>query len=236
MKKLGLILAGSLVLAAGGDPAAPTLDNETKKASYAIGYRTGEQMQGLMQDMDLEAFLAGMRHGTQGDDGKAMLTEEELDNAIQEYQEQQRAAAEAKVKEESEGNAAAGDKFREENGAKEGVTTTESGLQYEVMVSGEDGAAQPSIDDTVVVHYHGTLPDGTVFDSSVERGTPANFPLKGIIKGWQEALTMMKVGDKWRIVLPPDLAYGDRGAGAVIGPNQTLVFEVELLGIEGDAE
>ena len=234
MKKLGLILAGSLVLVACNDPEAPSLDNQTKKASYAIGYRTGEQMQGLMQDMDLEAFLAGMRHGTQGTDAEPMLSEEELDTAIQEYQEEQRAAAEAKVKEEAEGNAAAGAKFQEENAAKEGVTTTESGMQYEVLVSGEDGAAQPTLDDTVVVHYHGTLPDGTVFDSSVDRGTPANFPLQGIIKGWQEALTMMKVGDKWRIVLPPELAYGDRGAGAVIGPNQTLVFEVELLDIEGD--
>ena len=234
MKKLGLILAGSLVLAACNNPEAPKLDDETKKASYAIGYRTGEQMQGLMQDMDLEAFLAGMRHGTQGGDAEPMLSEEELDTAIQEYQQQQRAAAEAKVKEEAEANVAAGEKFREENAAKEGVTTTESGLQYEVLVSGEDGAPQPALEDTVVVHYHGTLPDGTVFDSSVDRGDPATFPLNGIIKGWQEALTMMKVGDKWRIVLPPELAYGERGAGAVIGPNQTLMFEVELLDIEGD--
>jgi FKBP-type peptidyl-prolyl cis-trans isomerase FklB len=234
MKKLGLILAGSMVLVACNNPEQPKLDDDTKKASYAIGYRTGEQMQGLMQDMDLEAFLAGMRHGTQGDSAEPMLSDEELDQAIQDYQEQQRAAAEAKAKKAAEDNVAEGEKFREENAAKDGVTTTESGLQYEVLVSGEDGAAQPTLEDTVVVDYHGTLPDGTVFDSSVERGQPATFPLGGIIKGWQEALTMMKVGDKWRIVLPPELAYGERGAGAVIGPNQTLIFEVELLDIEGD--
>lgn len=233
MKKLGLILAGSMVLVACNNNEQPTLDDATKEASYAIGYRTGEQMQALMVDMDLEAFLAGMRHGAQGETESAMMTQEEVDTAIQNFQELQRVEAEAAMQQEASDNAAAGDAFREENGAKEGVTTTESGLQYEVLVSGEDGAAQPTLEDTVVVHYHGTLTDGTVFDSSVDRGQPATFPLGGIIPGWQEALTMMKVGDKWSIVLPPELGYGERGAGSVIGPNQTLVFEVELLSIEG---
>ena len=110
------------------------------------------------------------------------------------------------------------------------MTTLESGLQYEVLVAGT--GAKPSAEDTVVTHHHGTLTDGTVFDSSVERGSPATFPVNRVIPGWTEALQLMGVGSKWRLVIPPELAYGDRGAGGAIPPNSTLVFEVELLEIE----
>ncbi len=123
----------------------------------------------------------------------------------------------------------AGIQYLEENAKKKGVVTTKSGLQYEILKSGE--GPQPKETDRVKVHYHGTLIDGTVFDSSVDRGEPITFPVNGVIKGWQEALQMMHVGDKWRIVIPYDLAYGDRGAGS-IKPYETLIFEVELLGIE----
>ena len=123
-----------------------------------------------------------------------------------------------------------GQAFMEQNGRREGVVTLPSGLQYEVLAEG-DGAT-PGPTSMVTTHYHGTLIDGTVFDSSVQRNQPASFPVNGVIAGWTEALQLMQVGDKWRLVLPPDLAYGDRGAGGVIGPGATLVFEVELLEVQ----
>lgn len=236
MNKLVWVLTGSMFLVACNDQGAKdapvTLENDNQKAAYSIGFRTGEQMEGLMEDLDLDSFLSGLRDGaTKG--SKPAMADDEIETAIQEYQERKIAEAQAEEEKVKSENAAAGDAFRTENGAKEGVTTTESGMQYEVLQAGEEGAASPTLDNTVVVHYHGTLPNGTVFDSSVDRGSPATFPLQGIIKGWQEALPMMKVGDKWRLVLPPELAYGEHGAGGDIGPNQTLVFEVELIEVQG---
>lgn len=122
-----------------------------------------------------------------------------------------------------------GQAFLQENGQKEGVVTTNSGLQYQVIVEGQGASPKPT--DKVTVHYHGTLIDGTVFDSSVERGEPATFPVNGVIPGWVEALQLMNVGSKYKLFIPSDLAYGERGAGGAIGPNATLIFEVELLSI-----
>lgn len=124
-----------------------------------------------------------------------------------------------------------GEAFLANNAKREAVTTTASGLQYEVLASG-DGPS-PEATDTVTAHYHGTLIDGRVFDSSVQRDEPFTTTVTGVIKGWQEALQLMRVGDKWKVFLPPDLAYGERGAGGLIGPNETLIFEMELLAIEG---
>jgi FKBP-type peptidyl-prolyl cis-trans isomerase FklB len=128
-----------------------------------------------------------------------------------------------------EGNNAVGQKFLDENKKKPGVVTLPSGLQYIVIKEGT--GAKPVLTDKVTTHYHGTLIDGTVFDSSVERGEPASFPVNGVIKGWTEALQMMPVGSKWKLFVPPALGYGERGAGGVIGPNATLIFEVELISI-----
>ncbi|MDF1628723.1 MAG: FKBP-type peptidyl-prolyl cis-trans isomerase [Alcanivoracaceae bacterium] len=230
MNKFALLIAGTVALAACGDNAPKvSLDNDDQKAAYALGFRTGEQMQGRMDDIDLDSFLAGMRTGALGESDKALMDPETMDEVIMAFQQKKMEEEQAEMVREADENLAEGAAFRAADAEKEGVTVTDSGLQYEVLASG-DGAS-PAATDTVVAHYHGTLIDGTVFDSSVDRGEPATFPLDRVIEGWQEALPMMKIGDKWRIVLPPHLAYGDQGAGGVIGPNATLIFEVELLDI-----
>lgn len=227
MNKFALLIAGTVALTACGDNASNVkLDSEDKKAAYSLGYRTGEQMQGRMEGIDLDAFLAGMRSGAVGEEGKALMSSEDMDAAITAFQQKKMEEQEAEMAREADENLAAGAAYRSTHAEQEGVKVTDSGLQYEVLASGT--GASPKAEDTVVAHYHGTLIDGTVFDSSVDRGEPATFPLNRVIQGWQEALPMMKVGDKWRIVLPPHLAYGEQGAGGVIGPNATLIFEVEL--------
>ena len=210
------------------EPAA-TLQTEDQKASYAIGLKFGEGMgRDLKAELDVKAFYQGFEDGFNGAESK--MTQEEMVaamNALQARKMKEQQEAQTKALEE---NKLAGEKFLEENKARDGVIVTESGLQYEVVTKG-DGET-PDANDKVNVHYHGTLPDGTVFDSSVERGEPISFPVNGVIKGWTEALQLMKVGDKWKLFIPSDLAYGTRGAGPKIGPNQVLVFEVELLGVE----
>ena len=151
------------------------------------------------------------------------ISEEESMTILQEFFGKIQAEKSAKANE-------AGAAYLAENGAREEVTTTESGLQYEILVSGD--GPKPTTSDQVTVHYHGTLTDGTVFDSSVDRGQPATFGVTQVIKGWTEALQLMSVGDKWKLTIPSNLAYGDQGAGGMIGPGATLVFEVELLGIK----
>ncbi len=230
MKKLGIVLAGSVLLVACGQDKVE-LKTDDQKASYALGFRSAEQMRSL-DNLDLDAMVAGLRDGFE-ESGESRLGEEDLDQLIRDFQGRMIAAEQKKMEEKAGANQAASETFLKENGAREGVTTTDSGLQYEVLASGEEGAASPTLEDTVEVHYHGTLPDGTVFDSSVDRGQPATFGLQHIIKGWQEALPMMKEGDKWKIVVPPALGYGEQGAGGDIGPNQVLIFEIELLDVKG---
>lgn len=232
MKKLALVLAVTALAACGQEKGGDVkLESNVQKASYAIGYRTGEQMHGNTDDLDVDLFLAGLRSGALGERDGLPLTSEQMDQSIADYQQAKVAEREAERTKSATDNAVAGEKFRTENGQKDGVTTLESGLQYEVLSEGE-GDQKPTLQDVVVAHYHGTLVDGTVFDSSVERGEPASFPLGQVIQGWQEALQLMNVGDKWRIVIPPEMGYGEYGAGQKIGPNATLVFEVELLEIK----
>ena len=202
MKKLGIVLAGSVLLVACGQDKAE-IKTDDQKASYALGFRSAEQMRSL-ENLDLDAMVAGLRDGFK-EGGESRLGEEDLDQLIRDFQGRMIAAEQKKMEEKAGANLEASETFLKENGAREGVTTTDSGLQYEVLASGEEGAASPTLEDTVEVHYHGTLPDGTVFDSSVDRGQPATFGLQHIIKGWQEALPMMKEGDKWKIVVPPAL-------------------------------
>ncbi|WP_101675344.1 FKBP-type peptidyl-prolyl cis-trans isomerase [Alloalcanivorax mobilis] len=239
MKKLGIVLAGTVLLAACGGPKDDAgsdveIKNDDQKASYALGFRSAEQMS-AMEGLSVDALVAGLRDGFK-DKPESRLGDEDLDQLIRDYQMRMMEKKQAKMKEEAKTNLDEGKKFLEENAKKDGIKTTDSGMQYEVLKSGEEGAESPTLDDTVEVHYTGSLMDGTVFDSSVERGKPATFGLKHIIPGWQEALPMMKVGDKWKIYLPPELGYGEQGAGGDIGPNEVLVFEVELLDVKGKGD
>lgn len=195
-----------------------------EQASYGIGYQMGEQLASNPFDgLDIEIVKAGIQDGFT----KAMpaVSNDELRVAFNEIHQRMQAAKQ----EQFAGAVKAGADFLAANGEREEVTVTDSGLQYEVINSG-DGAT-PTAESTVRVHYHGTLIDGTVFDSSYDRGQPAEFPVNGVIKGWTEVLQLMSVGDKRRIYVPHDLAYGEQGAGAAIGPFSTLIFDVELLDI-----
>jgi len=199
---------------------AQELDTEEAKVSYGLGMMIGERILGNYGEIDFDLLMKGMQ--AQRDGTEPLISMEEAQAALQGQQERlAEEAASAAIE--------AGDKYREENAARDGVTVTDSGLQYEVLAEGD--GAQPALEDTVSVHYVGTLIDGTEFDSSIARGEPASFPLANVIKGWGEGLQLMKVGSKFRFVIPPDIAYGDRGAGQAIGPNETLIFEVELLEI-----
>lgn len=199
---------------------------ELDRISYALGLSMGNNFKASgIETIDVADFsdgVAAVFNGTQPkmsyDEAKAEI--QKFFTAMEERQ-REAAAAIAKV------NTEAGEAFLKENGAREGVKTTETGLQYEVIEEGN--GATPKAGDDVTVHYTGTLIDGTVFDSSVERGAPATFGVTQVIPGWVEALQMMKEGAKWRLFIPSNLAYGPNGAGNVIGPNATLIFDVELI-------
>jgi FKBP-type peptidyl-prolyl cis-trans isomerase FklB len=199
-----------------------TPKTEMEKLSYSLGVNmaTGVKAQGL-ETIDENAIAKAFKDVFEGND--LDISEEDGMKLLQEYFGKIQAAAQEKAGE-------AGATYLAENATKEGVITTESGLQYEVITNGN--GARPTAADQVTVHYHGMLTDGTVFDSSVDRGEPAKFGVTQVIPGWIEALQLMSIGDKWKLTIPSNLAYGDKGAGGMIGPNATLVFEVELLGID----
>jgi FKBP-type peptidyl-prolyl cis-trans isomerase FklB len=222
MKKVNLLIVSiALILSSCNNANYKTPETEMEKVSYSLGVNvaTGVKAQGI-ESLDINAISKAINDVFEGND--LDISEEESMQVLQEYF--GKIAAEKQAKSSEVGIA-----FLAENATKEGVTTTESGLQYEILSSGD--GAKPNATDQVTVHYHGMLTDGTVFDSSVDRGEPATFPVNGVIPGWVEALQLMSVGDKWKLTIPSELAYGDRGAGGLIGPGATLVFEVELLGI-----
>jgi len=175
-------------------------------------------------DVDPGAFSTAMKDALSG--AKAALSDDEMQAALTAERDIQLKALQEKVEE----NKKAGDKYRAENTKKEGVKTLENGIQYKVVTSGK--GKQASAESEVTVHYRGTLINGTEFDSSYKRNKPATFRLTGVIKGWQEVVPKMKVGDKWEVVIPPELGYADKGAGDVIGPGETLLFEIELLEVK----
>jgi len=207
---------------------APALKDQKEKLSYALGMDLGNQFKKQAVEVDADIFVKGLKDSLSGN--KTLLTEQEARAAITALQNEIRTKQMAIAKELGEKNKKEGDAFLAENKTREGVVTLDSGLQYKVLQAGE--GKKPTIDDTVVCNYRGTLINGTEFDSSYKRNQPATFPVKGVIKGWTEALQLMPAGSKWQLFIPPNLAYGERGAGNLIGPNATLIFEVELISIQ----
>jgi FKBP-type peptidyl-prolyl cis-trans isomerase FklB len=203
------------------------LKDAKQKSSYAIGMDIGANFKRQQIDIDAKAMAAGIADALAG---KTQLTDAEQKQVLNELRTQLMGKAESKQKETGDKNQKEGEKFLAENKKKEGVKTTASGLQYKVLKSGT--GKTPKATDTVKVHYHGTLIDGTVFDSSVERGEPTTFPVNQVIPGWTEVLQLMKEGDKWQVYIPSQLAYGAQSPSPKIGPNSTLIFDVELLAVE----
>lgn len=242
--KLKLLIASlvALTLAACGgkeeekvaEAEVPALETVEQRLSYMVGSNMAKQFKRDDVTIDIEALKLGVADAMA--DKESRLSEELVQETIatlqeraQKRQQEQQAALEKERAEQGEKNKAESEAYLAANAAKEGVVTTESGLQYKELVAGEGEKAEYS--DTVTVHYKGTLIDGTEFDSSYSRNEPATFPVAGVIPGWTEALQLMDVGDKWELTIPSELAYGERGAGANIGPNAALVFEVELLSV-----
>jgi FKBP-type peptidyl-prolyl cis-trans isomerase len=212
--------------------AKPELKSTRDKASYSIGLNIGHELKQAGHDLDIAKLAAGIADAYAGK--KPQLNEEEIDKVMREFGEEFQERKLAEFKELSGTNKKKGDDFLAANKKKQGVVTTKSGLQYKVLKEGK--GPKPKKTDMVTTHYVGTLLDGTEFDSSVKRGEPATFPLNRVIAGWTEALQLMPVGSKWRIYVPGELAYGDQGSPPAIGPNATLVFDVELLKIEDPTE
>lgn len=210
-------------------PAAPAL-SLMEKMSYVFGLNVGMSMKNESIEIDLDLFTKGMADGLAGTE--PALPEEVIQQAITAFQAERISRQKALVEEQGAKNKADGAAFMAEYARKEGVQSTETGMLYTVITEGTGD--MPGPDDSVVAHYRGTLVDGTEFDSSYKRGSPATFALTGVIDGWTEILQIMKVGSKWEIVIPPELAYGEFGRGPTIGPQATLIFEIELISIEKD--
>ena len=207
------------------------LKDTKDKVSYSIGCDIGSTFKKQNMEINVDAMVAGMKDALTG--GKLQLTEEQMKETLTAYSKELNEKQMVANKEAGTKNAAAGEKFLTENKGKQGVKTTASGLQYKVIKEG--AGASPKETDTVVTHYRGTLINGKEFDSSYKRGEPASFPVNRVIKGWTEGLQLMKVGSKFEFYVPASLAYGERGAGQDIGPNETLIFEVELKEIKPGA-
>ncbi|MGB2130427.1 MAG: FKBP-type peptidyl-prolyl cis-trans isomerase [Marinobacterium sp.] len=235
MKKSMLAIALGGALIAAPMVQAEALETEQQKLSYSLGLILGERLQADVDDLDIKAFSQGVEAVYSGE--TPLLNQEQMAEVMQAFQtrkmEEQRQAM-AKL---AQDNLDKGKAYQDENAKRDGVKVTDSGLQYEVLEAGK--GASPKASDTVKVHYRGELIDGTQFDSSYARNEPVSFPLDGVIPGWTEGLQLMKEGGKSRLVIPAELAYGPGGMGNAIGPNETLVFEVELLEVnpsEDDAK
>lgn len=218
---LGLVLAAQSL--AQGDV---NLENEDDQIAYSIGANIGQnlQTQQILDGIDLDTFVVGLVDAV---NGALKMSDEEMFAAIQVFQQRMAEEQQAALS----GNLDASAAFLSENATKAGVVALDSGLQYLVLESGPADGASPALTDSVLAHYHGTLTDGSVFDSSVDRGEPAQFGLSQVIAGWTEALQLMKVGDKWRLFIPPTMAYGEASPTPAIPPNSALIFDVELLEI-----
>lgn len=214
----------------GSEAPEANLETNIDSVSYGIGYMNGQNMrQQGMDDIEAEDFVAGLKQAMNQEDPQ--ISQSEIQQLLQQYQIKAQQKAQQMKQEEAQKNLKAGEEFLAENRNKEGVQVTESGLQYKVL---EEGSGEsPSATDSVTVHYEGTLIDGTVFDSSYERGEPVTFRLNGVIPGWTEGVQLMKEGATYRFFIPGDLAYGmNTRPGGPIGPNETLIFKVELIEVK----
>lgn len=220
--------AGAAKTAAAKSAATTALKTPKDKFSYALGMNLGASLHKQSVDVDPNMVAQGLRAALAG--GKTLLTQEEAQAALMEVQNELRKKQQEKMQVAGEANKKEGEAFLASNKAKEGVVTLPSGLEYKILKEGN--GPKPTASDSVVCNYRGTLINGTEFDSSYKRGQPATFPVNGVIKGWTEALQLMPVGSKWQLFVPSSLAYAERGAGGDIGPNATLIFEVELLSIQ----
>lgn len=227
MNRLIICLAAVLVASIGLAQDKAPLKDQKDKASYSIGHDIGNTFKKQNVDVNLDTLLLGLKDALAG---KEAIPKEERDKTLAAFQKELMEKQTAAAKAAGEKNLAEGEKFLAENKKKEGVKTTASGLQYKVLKEGTGESPKPT--DMVVTNYKGTLLDGTEFDSSYKRNEPATFPVNRVIKGWTEALLLMKPGSKYQLFIPASLAYGERGAGRDIGPNATLLFEVELVGIK----
>src|SRR5437762_177296 len=224
MKRLTIIFGVfALVLPVFGQEKSPPLKDQKDKFSYSIGLNIGSNLSKQKIEINPDMVTAGIKDAIAG---KPQLTQDQVKEVMATFEKDM----EQKQKAVGEKNAAEGAKFLEENKKKEGVKTTASGLQYKLIKEGT--GAQPKATDTVTVNYRGTLINGTEFDSSYKRGEPATFPVNGVIKGWTEALQLMKAGSKYQLFIPPNLAYGERAVGPDISPNSTLIFDVELMSVK----
>ncbi|MCC6550721.1 MAG: FKBP-type peptidyl-prolyl cis-trans isomerase [Ignavibacteriaceae bacterium] len=224
---IAVLLVAGLGVVSCQDAKVSKSDFKTQKdsVSYAIGADIGKNLKMNELDVDLKMLYMGMKDAIV--DSNTVLTEDEMQDVMVRYQTELMAKKDEKNQVIGKTNKEAGEKFLADNAKKEGVVTLPSGLQYKVITKGN--GASPKATDKVTTHYRGSLIDGTVFDESYQRGEPIEFPVNGVIAGWTEVLQLMKVGDKWEVYIPSNLAYGDRGAGAAIGPNATLIFTIELL-------
>jgi len=233
--KRKLLLAGVGILflvSQGYGQENPVLKDKKDKVSYSMGLGMGKNFKAQSIEVDLDLLMRGIKDGLSGD--KSLLSDQEVNETMMAFQKELMAKQEEIRKKLGEKNKTEGEAFLAANKSKEGVKVLPSGLQYKVIKEGS--GKKPTLSDTVTTQYRGTLVDGTEFDSSYRRGQPATFPVKGVIPGWTEALPMMEVGSKWQLFIPPNLAYGERGAGRVIGPNATLIFEIELISIQEKKE
>jgi FKBP-type peptidyl-prolyl cis-trans isomerase FklB len=228
IRKWIAIVGCSLLAAQASAEEAPVLKTEKDKMSYGIGVDAGRTFKRLGVEVDADLLVRGLRDALSSE--KLLMTDEEIRAVMTAYQAEARQKQAQAARLAVENNKKAGEAFLAANKTKEGVITLPSGLQYKILKAG-DGKT-PTDTDTVECNYRGTLIDGTEFDSSYRRGQPSTFKVTGVIAGWREALKLMPVGSKWQIVIPPQLAYGERGAGRDIGPHATLIFELELLAVK----
>ena len=233
---LGFLALGAAITLPAADTKSPELKDQKDKVSYSIGMDIGRNIKRQNLELNVDVLSAGIRDAIAG--GKTALTEEESREVMNAYRMEMQAKQQSQAKEQGEKNRKEGETFLAENAKKEGVKTlpiklpsgTNAVLQYKVMTPGT--GAKPSTNDTVITHYRGTLIDGTEFDSSYKRNEPVSFPLTRVIPGWKEGLQLMKPGAKYQFFIPSALGYGERGMGQTIGPNSTLLFEVELLSVK----